>query len=190
MIHRVQITLLTAILVGLLLAGCGPVTVLEYTVPDNYEGFLVIRYECPGGTAAEQRDGRTTIRFENNGVACVRQRYRDIYPAGISHTARIQTTSGREVEYIVPGSPPQSGQGLLEGGLTTTTYGPTGDEPPAFIYSVLWLGKASVLDSLQKDGTYTTKEAEFLERSIGKPQNPSKGLPYPTQGSVENPTTR
>jgi len=137
--------------------------VLEYTVPDNYEGFLVIRYECPGGKAAEQHGGRTVIRFESNGVACVRQRYRDMYPTGISHTARIQTMSGREVEYIVPGSPPQSGQGLLEGGLTTITSDSTGNEPPHLFTVFYGLGKYHCLNRYRKMEYTQQKRLNFLK---------------------------
>jgi hypothetical protein len=81
------------------LAQCGQVSVIHYTIPDNYEGFLVIRYNCPN------RDG----------------------PSASS---------------------------------------------PEDTFSILWVGEIAHLAAMSKDGSYSTRLAEFLETNFGIPRRP------------------
>ena len=41
----------------------------EYVVPDNYEGFLAIRFSCPGGQPLI-KDGLAHVEFKPDGTFC------------------------------------------------------------------------------------------------------------------------
>ncbi len=46
-----------------------------YTIPDGYQGFLAIRYECAGGKPLVIQDGKTYLEFNGDGTACVKDAY-------------------------------------------------------------------------------------------------------------------
>jgi len=52
-------------------------TLFAYEVPEAYHGFLTMDYQTPGCPALRETDGRTLIRFNENGYACTRTGYRE-----------------------------------------------------------------------------------------------------------------
>ncbi|MBZ0321404.1 MAG: hypothetical protein K8L91_33640 [Anaerolineae bacterium] len=42
----------------------------NYIVPDNYVGWLVIQYDCPGGQPLNRQDDVITVRFGEDGLFC------------------------------------------------------------------------------------------------------------------------
>jgi hypothetical protein len=153
------------------LVGCGPGTRLHYTVPDQYTGFLVIEFDCANGRPVN-RDGRSVqLVFDHRGVACISDRYEDIYPTGVSSVASVRTYSGETLPFAVGGAGRGDNVALM--GATVMKYRevPTNTET---IFEILWVGPQSELRRLIAEREYTTARADFFEQSLGIP--PSAGL--------------
>jgi hypothetical protein len=46
-----------------------------YTIPDGYQGFLVIRYDCADGDPLMIKDGKAYLEFNDNGTACIKDAF-------------------------------------------------------------------------------------------------------------------
>jgi hypothetical protein len=46
-----------------------------YTIPDGYQGFLVIRYDCAGGKPLVIQNGEIHLEFSNDGTACIKDAF-------------------------------------------------------------------------------------------------------------------
>src|SRR6185369_2235906 len=66
-----KVTLLLLLIMTPFLAECGNITKLSYTIPDNYEGILIVRYECPGGEHVIRQNGGVLIHYHPDGKLCL-----------------------------------------------------------------------------------------------------------------------
>lgn len=146
------------------LSGCGPGTRLNYTIPDNYSGFLVIEYECAGGYAATQQGVQVHITFDEAGVACISERYEEIYPTGVSSVASSQTQSGQRVDFV-GGGPREDGGYAVVGVSVMIDNSIVGRKRTVF--EILWAGEQQELIQLITRGEYVNAEADFFEQSLG-----------------------
>lgn len=112
--------LLLACAVALLSFGCrepGEVR-WEYVVPDKYEGFLAIRFNCPGGQPLI-KNGLAHVEFKPNGTFCTSDSYTASYEATWFPTLRRsphKSASGKPIEK--PVETPESGYAICCEGTT------------------------------------------------------------------------
>nr|MCU0494677.1 hypothetical protein [Chloroflexaceae bacterium] len=151
-------------LAGWLLTGCLGINRVTYTIPDTYEGFLVIEYDCPNGTARTASGGTVHITFQDNGVACVRESYTDAYPGGARFMERIQTRSGQTVRY--QGRWDATAQGYAMTDFSVVRHSASG-ATPNLTYSIQWVGRMEHLTELLRTDQYREAEASFLEQQLG-----------------------
>ena len=176
------ILLLMALVMTFALGACGNVTVLHYTIPDTYQGFLVIRYACPQGEPVVRQDGRIHITFQDNGTACLAAGYTDIFPSGVFHVARVETLSGQSIRFAGSVDKQSSGYALVDLSVMQDIKGPSPDAPTD-TYGILWVGDVADLSARAQAGEYSNQLADFLEQHVGVPRNPaqqsSKARPRP-----------
>jgi len=149
------------------LTSCGPGTRLEYIIPDAYQDFLVIEYECVGGSSARQSGGSVQFVFNDVGVACVSDTYMEIYPTGVSSVWKVETRSGQAVPFVGSTYRSQTGYALVGAQLIRISYGPQGLDEDMF--EVLWVGQLNDLLTLVESREYTTVRAKFFQRNLGIP---------------------
>ena len=156
-----------ALILSLFLVSCGLSTGLEYTIPDNYNGFLVIEYACVNGTPVERRNGYVHITFQDNGVACLAESYEEVRPYGTFYVAQILTRSGTAVRFQGPVRDDMTGYALTDLSMIQRRTGPSGDVPPDFTIGILWVGDMQALATLMKESMYQEALATFLEQQMG-----------------------
>lgn len=106
----------------LLLAACSHYTLTtvrevnkELIIPDNYQGFLVVRYDCPDGVPLPDNGTVITYLFGDNGTICTS----DPVPTTRGQYA-IKTHSGTSL--VAMGAPwPETGYGITAAELYTTS---------------------------------------------------------------------
>jgi hypothetical protein len=146
------------------MSGCVSGTRLNYTIPDSYTGFLVIEYECPGGQPVTRHTNEVFLIFNDQGVACIRDRYEDIYPTGISSVASTQTRSGQQVEFV--GGGPQERGGYAVVGASVITRGNIGENRRT-VFEILWAGEQHDLIQMIAQGLY-----QFAAKCARNPRRP------------------
>lgn len=103
----------------------------EYVIPDNYEGFLAIRYSCPGGVPLI-KNGIAHVEFKADGTFCTSDSFLPSTESTWFPNLRQsphRSASGKPIEK--PVETPQSGYALCCEGITNfcdTTF------------LVLWVG--------------------------------------------------
>jgi hypothetical protein len=162
------------ITLAMLLSSCANITNLEFTIPDNYEGFLVIEYECENGTSADQSSSKVHITFDNTGVACLTDTYSTMFPGGAFHVSAIHTRSGKGVRFQGPISDTTTGYALTSISTMRRRTNFSKDAPPDFILSILWVGEMQNLNAILKGGNYSNELATFLEQELGIPRRMSE----------------
>ncbi len=64
-------TLLFLLLSVVILTSCKDDQITwEYTIPDGYEGWLAIQYDCPGGTPLDRQGDVIRVEFGEDGLFC------------------------------------------------------------------------------------------------------------------------
>ena len=129
---RATLLILTCVLTALTFAcnESGEVR-WEYVVPDNYEGFLAIRFSCPGGEPL-MKDGVAHVEFKSDGTFCTSDPWVPTSSTTWFPTMRRsphRSASGKSIEK--PVEIPKSGYTLCCEG--TTTYCDS-------TFLVLWVG--------------------------------------------------
>ena len=123
---------LTCLLTGVNLACNEPGEVnWEYVVPDNYEGYLAIRFNCPGGQPLIKH-GVAHVEFKSDGTFCTSDAWTPTWESRWFPTMRRsphQSASGKPIE--MPAETPKSGY-VLCFGRTASYCGST--------FVVLWAG--------------------------------------------------
>lgn len=165
------------LLVGIILTflmGCLPATGLEFVVPDGYEGFLLVRYDCPGGQPVVRRDSRTIITFRSNGTACVSDSHQDVFSSSAFRIERIQSASGnRTIPWVVDATNAQ-GVGLVS--ISTAQSGQA--DRVLATFSEFWIGDMAHLRGIVANGQYSEKLAQVYE-ALGKQRDGTIGPPKP-----------
>jgi hypothetical protein len=135
----------------------------HFTIPDNYQGFLVIRYECPGGKPLQIIDGKIFVEFSNNGTFCAKDKF--ISTRGEDF---VQTKSGQPVKTV--GSPRNRQGYAFYGGDTMSVGGGAGD--PEYTFSIYWVGDLQRLAAAPNDAMYPDDLQQFLHDRFGVPIPP------------------
>jgi hypothetical protein len=119
-----------------LLAACSHYTFATYQeinkeliIPDNYQGFLVVRYNCPDGLPLSASTEVITYRFRHDGTICTR----DPVPTTWGQYA-IRTHGGKQL--VAMGDPwPTTGYGITDAEIYTTAI--AGQQ---MSFEVYWVG--------------------------------------------------
>lgn len=162
-------TLIRALVVvsALVLPGCQFGAQYSYIIPDHYEGFLVIRYECPGGAPLRDAGGNVRVVFADNGTACVR----DAIASGLIIASTGTTRSGQAVRFNGASYHGETGYALVDIAVHTRIYGPTADGVK-YTFSILWVGDLEHLDALAQSGSYEREVWDFINVQFGLPSMP------------------
>jgi len=163
--YRVWMLLLLCICV---VSGCISGTRLNYTIPDNYTGFLVIEYACPGGQPVTRHNNKVFLIFNDQGVACIRDRYEDIYPTGISSVASTQTRSGQQVAFVGGGPQERGGYAVVGASVRVVNQVATNERT---VFEILWAGEQHDLIQMIAQEEYANVQAEFFEQRLGIPRD-------------------
>jgi hypothetical protein len=116
---------------GFACTGSGEVR-WEYVVPDNYEGFLAIRFSCPGGEPLI-KNGVAHVAFKSNGTFCTSDPWVPSWESTWLPSIRRsphRNVSGKPI--AMPAEIPKTGYALCCEG--TTSYCDT-------TFVVLWVGE-------------------------------------------------
>jgi len=151
-----------------IVSGCVSGTRLNYTIPDNYTGFLVIEYACPGGQPAPRHNNEVFLIFNDQGVACIRDRYEDIYPTGISSVASTQTRSGQQVAFVGGGPQERGGYAVVGASVRVVNQVATNERT---VFEILWAGEQHDLIQMIAQEEYANVQAEFFEQRLGIPRD-------------------
>lgn len=126
----------------------------HFIIPDNYEGFLAIQYECLGGSPLSTTGATIRVRFRDDGTFCT-----------------SDAAFAWQGEYMVE---TRSGQPVVAGGLWERKgYGFYGDgvysfgEPPRQQFHLYWVGDMEGLAAIRNTTLYAEQLTAFLEDRFG-----------------------
>jgi hypothetical protein len=111
-------------------------TIWKYIIPDGYQGYLAIHYECPGGKPLSRSDNMITVEFNDDGIYCTSESaFATRGPLPIT-----VTTTGRDIPYVTdPWN--HSGWGICCGS-TRAIGGNTVENPNEdLILGLQWVGQ-------------------------------------------------
>lgn len=145
------------------LQGCLAVNRLHLIVPEQYQGFLVIRFQCPNGTMVHRQLGTTTIAFSANGTACLTESYEAVI-TGTWMIENIQNESGTMTVPWVTDLRSAQGWGLV-GGSTSSVLDAHGQVRARF--AEYWIGDMAYLRDITSDQRFTEWEADFFAERFG-----------------------
>ena len=136
-----------------------------YIIPDNYQGFLVIKYECQNGKPLVIKDGEIQVEFNADGTFCTSDKF-----SLTDGQDFAQTKSSQPVRVV--GSPWNQKGYALTGGSTLTIGGNTMRNPSNkdFTFSIWWAGDMEYLASIRNEAAYAEGLDEFLESRFGVPR--------------------
>jgi hypothetical protein len=125
--------------------------------------MLAIQYACPGGYAVNAASTvERRVVFDSRGVACVQERYQDLFPRAGRRIRSAHTTRGQPISIIQELST-NATQGDI---ITITAYlnTPTNAQGESFTLTLLWVGNRHVLDELLRDGSFANVVADFKKK--------------------------
>lgn len=184
--HLRSASLLTVLCcVILLLSSCGLFSSLSITIPDGYQGFLIVRYECEDGTPFAREYNVAEITFDDTGALCLDTTFEEMYPYGVHRISSVQTSSGQSV--------PFRGNSLDEPGyalvalqtVLCTRASSTKDYDE--IYSIMWVGEIEDLEVINQQDRYMEEQASFARKNserlpfCGRSNGPLSAMPEPTK---------
>ncbi len=104
----------------------------EYIVPDDYQGYLAVRFDCPGGEPLI-KNGVARVRFKPDGTFCTSDSYRPMWSSQWlpELTKRPhRSSSGKPIDQLP--EPVQSGYAICC--TMITTYGNAQ-------FLIMWVGE-------------------------------------------------
>ncbi len=131
------ISLVILVSCALLLTSCSSSRHVEweYIVPDGYQGYLAIRWECPNGVPLALTNGIAHVPFTKNGTYCTSDSF---FPSW-SEQNLARSRSGQ----LIPWTPtPWETKGYaMCCGSTRGIGGGTWENPgPDMTFTVMWVG--------------------------------------------------
>jgi len=134
-----------------------------HIIPDGYQGFLAVRFDCPDGTPLHIKNETIEIQYQANGTFCTS----DAHFAWAGQV-NARTRSGKPVE-VNPFE--RKGFAMCCGGTRTVSH----DDGPEYVFMIYWVGDLPERDALQANpkripdsATYNVES--FLEDRFGIPK--------------------
>ncbi|NJL34632.1 MAG: hypothetical protein HC893_13210 [Chloroflexaceae bacterium] len=129
-----------------------------YVVPDGYEGFLVIMYNCPGGQPLPRTNNRLTVHYDADGTYCTNEarfRYRG--------SVQAETTSGQSIPIRgITSHNSQRGYTFFSDGSQRLSLA-NGEQRS---FDVDWVGRGDELDRLRDENAYDQNFYQFIETNF------------------------
>jgi hypothetical protein len=151
------------LVVVMLVASCAPDNYHTYVIPDDYEGFLVIHYDCADGQSLYNAWGNVHVTFQEDGTACVQESI----PGGLFFP-EVETHSGTTVYFQDPPYSEASGYAFVD--IATKIRRPRprdpNDEIPRYVFSVMWAGEMENLTVLRQSRDYELELYEFINENF------------------------
>jgi hypothetical protein len=136
------------------LSGQSRMTDWHLIIPDDYQGFLVIMYECPEGKMFARQNNMIQVVFSNDGVFCASEK-----AFAWEGQVTASTASGNTVSSPILWD--GRGYGLYGDGLLTV------HSPTKYQFDVYWAGDIEYLASIRNTAEYTKQLNIFLEAQFG-----------------------
>ncbi len=106
----------------------------EYIIPDNYTGYLAIRFDCPEGTRLNIQNNVVRIEFESDGTYCTSDSFFPSWTTG----NRAWSASGTPIPIFFR---PQHGSGYaICCGSTRVSARSYGE----FTFILYWVGNMAI----------------------------------------------
>lgn len=131
-------------------------TTWHFTVPDNYQGFLVIQYTCRAGEPLIMQGENIFVSFSDEGVYCTS----DASFAWQGDMV-VSTRSGATVP--MPLLWDAQGYGFYASSLTTI-HG-----PPRQQFGIFWVGDLQYLADIRNKAEYNMQLDAFMREQFGVP---------------------
>jgi hypothetical protein len=142
-----------------LLQGCAFINPrkLLYTVPDNYTGFLVIKFNCRGGEIIDWSSNRIEIRFTTDGTFCAATQLEQNNSMGME----AYFVNGTSIPIVVDVSKPQFGliMDMMYWIAPGTARNPSNEQ---FVFRVAWIGNSTDYNSIRNTPVYGDQLNQFL----------------------------
>jgi hypothetical protein len=128
-----------AVLILLTIPGCSLFggTTWEYTIPNDYEGWLAIQYDCPGGQPLGREGSTIHLTFGEDGLFCTSDSQFAWYGRQV-----VRDANGARIPLDIFGT--QTGYGVCCSttfGTGTAEIGPTGNSRSEEVtLDLLWVG--------------------------------------------------
>jgi hypothetical protein len=123
----------------ILLSSCVGVDNYYFTVPDNYTGYLIIRYDCPNGIPATRKGSDIYFEFQRDGTLCIKDSHPQTHRGGAWTIKHVQTISGEDIRAVVDVN--NTHGTIFFGGSTMQSGDAQGTVLATF--SIWWVGDAN-----------------------------------------------
>jgi hypothetical protein len=142
---------------------------LTLIVPDGYQGMLAIQYACPGGYAVNAASTvERRVVFDSRGVACVQERYQDLFPRAGRRIRSAHTTRGQPIRVVQ-----ELNRDSTQGSTITITSPFTRMETiqgDVHEVTLFWVGERHTFDEIVDHGFFATVESKFLKERFDFPK--------------------
>jgi hypothetical protein len=152
------------LILTLLLAGCfgnrSEYIKWEYIIPDNYVGYLAIRYDCPGGRPLIEENNTIRVNFKSDGTFCTSSSLVSSWSDG----DKAWNTSGQTIPFAngVPDKPEDAiccGSSRVIGGGTVANPG------LEMVFFLMWVGPME--DVIASWPYLPMSDGDFFESRFG-----------------------
>jgi hypothetical protein len=147
-----------------LLSACRGQVTWVHVVPTNYTGFLVIRYDCPGGGSLPQNGQTVTVPYSTNGTFCTTNGSATPWLGSVI----CRDAVGKSIPFV---GQPWAAQGTLPPkalcGGEETRMNVMGKD---FHLSIMWIGDPKRYAAVRNTPQYQKELEEFLNKEIGVPK--------------------
>ncbi len=145
-----------------LLPGCSSTRYVDrhFTVPDHYEGFLVIRYDCPNGQPLRMVNRSLSVTFNLDGTFCTSDPF-----FATRGQVFVENESGQAI-HMASAPRDERGYGYYDVGVRAiggnTRRNPTDTD---IVLSIAWVGDLEESPSVTGSTRYNLDA--FLEERFG-----------------------
>ena len=158
------ITLLSGICVLFVTSSCGSShrNNWHFVVPKDYEGFLVIRFDCQGGKDLQSSGFTVLVNYSTQGIACSSMSFTNFFPN--IGTPSCSETTGRTIPFLVNGSNlrPAPPKALCGGETSEATI-----QGRQFAWYIQWVGDPNRYAEFRNTDQYLQERNKFLSKAFG-----------------------
>jgi hypothetical protein len=144
----------------------------HFVVSETYQGFLIVRFDYPGGMDAQESGSSLTVKFSNEGVAYSSLNYSNMVPS--IGTDRCSDTAGRMIPMMVHGADHSPAPPRALCGGTSMNLRVRGQE---FSFYIVWVGDPVHYASYRNTAEYDRELRAFLREGFSVPYEIERDTP-------------